>query len=98
MKFIENKERIKKHLTTKYSAIIVDYGEGDVFFYKIEDGKKFVVEISPSNDFKIFDLCNCGTWEEFIGKVVLDGDTFNYIIIEEFTDNDEFEINIERVI
>lgn len=99
MKFIGNKESEKGHLTIEYSTIVVDYGHGDVFFYKIEYEKNFIVEIDSHNDFRVFDFrCNWGTWEEFIDNVVLDGDPCKYTIIEKFADNDEFEINIERVI
>lgn len=99
MKFIENKEKMKEHLITKYSTIVVDYEESGVYFYKIDYEKKdFVIEISPYNDFRLFDFkYNWRTWEEFIDKVVLNEEPLNYTIIEEFTNNNEFEINIERV-
>lgn len=99
MRFIEKKERIKEHFTTRYSSIVVNYGSDDTFFYKIEDKGDYVVEISPSNDFRVFDFkCNWATWEEFIERQVLEEEECNYTIIEEFFDGDEFEIDIERVV
>lgn len=98
MRFIEKRERIKEHLTTKYSSIVVNYEEDDIFFYKIEDTGEYIIEISPFNDFRVFDFrCNWVTWEEFIEEQVLERDDCNYTIIEEFFEGNEFEIDIERV-
>lgn len=97
MRFIEKQQRVKEHLTTNYSAIVVDYGN-DIFFYKIEETGEYVVEIGPLNDFRVFDFkCNWATWEDFLDEQVLEGEEHNYTIIEEFSKYGEFEIEIERV-
>lgn len=97
MKFIEKKERIKEHSTVRYPAIIVEFEGGDIYFYKIEDMGDYIVEINSYNDFRVFPFqCNYGTWEKFIEEQVTKGDCC-YTIIEEFLEDSDFEISIERV-